>query len=72
LGSFLDSRKDDLPDWFHAVVPPLRVAGYLWLPFLMAAAVWGFLRYQHRIDAHDPKLTEAPMYEEESPVTFED
>jgi hypothetical protein len=71
LGTFLDARAEHVPDWVRAIAPQLRVVGFLWLPFVIGFGMWLFLQHQHRIDSSDPKLTEAPLFEDEV-VHFED
>lgn len=68
LGTLVRDHEDALPAWFaNPYVRAAEALGYAWLPIAIGCTTWLYLRYQHRIDAADPKLTEAPLYEDEPP-----
>jgi hypothetical protein len=72
LGELLERHTDDFPKWAKDVlVTPLATAGYLWLPAILGGCIWMYLRYQHRLDANEEKIVQAPMFGDE-PVEFDD
>jgi hypothetical protein len=72
LGELLERHTENFPRWAKdLVIKPLATAGYLWLPLLLGFGIWTYLRYQHRFDANEEKITDAPMFDAD-PVQFED
>jgi hypothetical protein len=70
LGAVVDRFEDRLPRWFNDfLAEPVSTAGWLWPPFAIGGAVWLYLRHQHRIDAHEEKLTASPLHNDDT-VTF--
>lgn len=67
-----DAIEEVLPEPVAAVVvPAVRTASTFAFPIGLAAAVFGFLAIQQRIDSADPKLAAAPMAHDEDVVMFE-